>query len=50
MQAMQTNSTPAGKNELEERRRAARKTALKLAVLALLIFAAFLYTGIAGRG
>ena len=35
--------------EIESRRLAARKTAWKLAIVAFIIFAAFMYTGISGR-
>lgn len=36
-------------HEIDQRRRAARKTAWKLAIVAFVIFAAFLFTGIVGR-
>jgi hypothetical protein len=36
-------------NEIAQRRRAARKTAWKLAIVALVIFGMFLMTGIIGR-
>lgn len=35
--------------DIEQRRRAARRTALILAIVALIIFSAFLYTGVTGR-
>lgn len=35
--------------DIEQRRRAARRTAWILAIVALTIFAAFLYTGVSGR-
>jgi hypothetical protein len=35
--------------ELEQRRKAARRTALVLALVALLIFSVFMFTGISGR-
>lgn len=36
-------------NDIEQRRRAARRTAWILAIVALIIFGAFLYTGVSGR-
>jgi hypothetical protein len=50
MTASLMNSGSEHKYELDVRRKAARKTAIGLAILAFLIFAAFLYSGISGRG
>lgn len=36
-------------NEIDQRRKAARKTAWKLAIVAFVVFAVFMYTGIVGR-
>jgi hypothetical protein len=37
------------KQDIEQRRRAARRTAWKLAIVALVIFGVFFMTGITGR-
>jgi hypothetical protein len=37
------------KHDIDQRRKAARKTAWKLAIVAFIFFAAFLYMGIVGR-